>query len=149
GRGITSELWRLIEVQSDATRYEIMDILEDGARNAALRLGTVGLAFSGGGIRSATFNLGFLQGLASLGLLKQFDYLSTVSGGGYIGGWFGAWVRREGGRAGDPKPPTDEEVAEKARPLIEKEKQAIAAEPPVPTEDDVQGQVRKAAEVIQ
>ena len=67
-------------------------------------MGSVGLAFSGGGIRSATFNLGFLQGLASLGLLKQFDYLSTVSGGGYIGGWFAAWVRREGGLAGDPKP---------------------------------------------
>src|ERR1043166_9313002 len=41
----------------------------------------VGLAFSGGGIRSATFNLGILQGLAKLGLLKFVDYLSTVSGG--------------------------------------------------------------------
>ena len=62
-----------------------------------MRMGTVGLAFSGGGIRSATFNLGFLQGAAALGLLKQFDYLSTVSGGGYIGTWFAAWVLREGG----------------------------------------------------
>jgi hypothetical protein len=52
------------------------------------------LALSGGGIRSATFCLGVLQGLArSPGpeesdphpLLYQFDYLSTVSGGGYIG----------------------------------------------------------------
>jgi len=47
--------------------------------------GTAGLAFSGGGIRSATFNLGILQVLAKRGLLKWFDYLSTVSGGGYIG----------------------------------------------------------------
>lgn len=58
------------------------------------------LAFSGGGIRSATFCLGALQGLAhaqptvsalntpSSKLLMQFDYLSTVSGGGYIGGFF-------------------------------------------------------------
>lgn len=45
----------------------------------------VGLAFSGGGIRSATFNLGVLQALARLRLLPKFDYLSTVSGGGYIG----------------------------------------------------------------
>ncbi len=56
----------------------------------------VGLAFSGGGIRSATFNLGILQGLARLDLLKRFDYLSTVSGGGYIGGWLAAWIHREG-----------------------------------------------------
>jgi patatin-like phospholipase len=56
----------------------------------------VGLAFSGGGIRSATFNLGVLQGLADLGLLHRFDYLSTVSGGGYIGGWLAAWIKRTG-----------------------------------------------------
>ena len=54
-----------------------------------------GLAFSGGGIRSATFNLGVLQGLARMGLLPMFDYLSTVSGGGYIGSWFSAWIKRE------------------------------------------------------
>src|SRR5208337_5676593 len=42
----------------------------------------IGLAFSGGGIRSATFNLGILQALAENGLLHKFDYLSTVSGGG-------------------------------------------------------------------
>jgi glycerophosphoryl diester phosphodiesterase len=54
----------------------------------------VGLAFSGGGVRSATFNLGVLQALASIGVLQQCDYLSTVSGGGYIGGWFSAWIHR-------------------------------------------------------
>ncbi len=54
-----------------------------------------GLAFSGGGIRSATFNLGILQGLARLDLLRRFDYLSTVSGGGYIGSWLTAWIKRE------------------------------------------------------
>jgi hypothetical protein len=44
-----------------------------------------GLALSGGGIRSATFALGVLQALARHDLLRRFDYLSTVSGGGYIG----------------------------------------------------------------
>jgi hypothetical protein len=39
------------------------------------------LCFSGGGIRSATFGLGVLQGLARTNLLERFDYLSTVSGG--------------------------------------------------------------------
>ena len=52
--------------------------------------GLIGLAFSGGGIRSATVNLGILQGLRKLGLLKAVDYLSTVSGGGYIGSCYSA-----------------------------------------------------------
>ena len=54
----------------------------------------IGLAFSGGGIRSATLNLGILQALAGKKLLHKFDYLSTVSGGGYIGSWLAALTRR-------------------------------------------------------
>jgi hypothetical protein len=53
----------------------------------------IGLAFSGGGIRSATLNLGILQGLAKKGILDKFDYLSTVSGGGYIGAWFSSLIK--------------------------------------------------------
>lgn len=56
----------------------------------------VGLAFSGGGIRSATINLGILQALARHGLLKRVDYISTVSGGGFIGGWLVRWIREKG-----------------------------------------------------
>ncbi len=56
----------------------------------------LGLCFSGGGIRSATFNLGILQALANRGWLPRVDYLSTVSGGGYIGAWFLAWIKRRG-----------------------------------------------------
>ncbi len=60
------------------------------------------LCFSGGGIRSATFGLGVLQALAQRSstapnrppsLLGEFNYLSTVSGGGYLGGWFSAWAK--------------------------------------------------------
>ncbi|EFA80973.1 patatin family protein [Heterostelium album PN500] len=47
--------------------------------------GLVGLALSGGGIRSATFNLGLLQALSKHRLFRKVDYLSTVSGGGFIG----------------------------------------------------------------
>jgi hypothetical protein len=54
------------------------------------------LCISGGGIRSATFGLGVLQGLARCGLLDKFHYLSTVSGGGYIGSWLSAWINRAG-----------------------------------------------------
>lgn len=56
----------------------------------------IGLAISGGGIRSATFALGVLQGLATRGWLTRLDYLSTVSGGGYIGAWLLAWIKRRG-----------------------------------------------------
>ncbi|HEY7291945.1 MAG TPA: patatin-like phospholipase family protein [Vicinamibacterales bacterium] len=60
----------------------------------------VGLALSGGGIRSATFVLGFCQGLAQLvngdpGLLRRVDIVSTVSGGGYFGAFLGALFTRQ------------------------------------------------------
>ena len=45
----------------------------------------VGLALSGGGIRSAAFCLGALQALYAHKVLDKIDYMSTVSGGGYIG----------------------------------------------------------------
>jgi hypothetical protein len=67
----------------------------------ALTTGRSALCFSGGGIRSGTFALGVIQSLAVRGLLDKFDYLSTVSGGGYIGGWLTAWIHRHaGGLAG-------------------------------------------------
>lgn len=59
------------------------------------RKSLIGLAFSGGGIRSATFNLGVLEALAQARLLHIFDYVSTVSGGGYIGGWLMAWMHHQ------------------------------------------------------
>jgi hypothetical protein len=65
------------------------------------------LCLSGGGIRSAAFALGILQRFASLQVtskhtgemvgsaLQEFEYLSTVSGGGYIGSWLSAWLFQE------------------------------------------------------
>lgn len=65
------------------------------------------LCFSGGGIRSASFCLGVLQSFSRFGfkgegegagephhMLCELDYLSTVSGGGYIGSWLMAWTKR-------------------------------------------------------
>jgi hypothetical protein len=69
---------------------------EAAARRQARDRQLAGLAFSGGGIRSATFSLGVLQALARLRILPWIDYLSTVSGGGYIGGFLNAWILREG-----------------------------------------------------
>lgn len=70
-------------------------------RECARKGELLGLAFSGGGIRSATFNLGVLQGLAEHEVLQEVDYLSTVSGGGYIGAWFLSLLKENG---------TDEQV---------------------------------------
>ncbi len=47
----------------------------------------IGVALSGGGIRSATLSLGIFQTFARLDYLKKIDWLSTVSGGGYFGGF--------------------------------------------------------------
>ena len=58
----------------------------DGMRSA--------LCLSGGGIRSASFGLGVISALARRGVLEKFDYLSTVSGGGYVGSWLSTWVHR-------------------------------------------------------
>jgi hypothetical protein len=65
-----------------------------GATMRARAANLCGFALSGGGIRSATFNLGILQALARHRLLDRFDYLSTVSGGGYIGAWLSGWINR-------------------------------------------------------
>jgi hypothetical protein len=64
----------------------------------------LGLALSGGGIRSASFALGLMQGLHGAGVMKRFDYLSTVSGGGYIGASLSYFLNR---RAAGAHPRTD------------------------------------------
>ncbi len=83
-------------------------VLADEARalNRAPGAEASALCLSGGGVRSASFGLGVLQGLARSGLLRGFDYLSTVSGGGYIGGWLSAWRVRAAER-GEPDPAAD------------------------------------------
>ena len=90
-----------IESLAEASALGRMDESSEGLRDAELEYirawrekkehnggepkNLTGLALSGGGIRSATFSLGVLQALAKKGLLEKMDYLSTVSGGGYIG----------------------------------------------------------------
>ncbi len=94
--------------QVDARRERVHGVPPPAGGAAApnpLEKDLVGLAFSGGGIRSATFNLGILQALAGLKLITRVDYLSAVSGGGYIAGWLAAWIRRE---ADIPRPQAGE-----------------------------------------
>ncbi|HEY2619190.1 MAG TPA: patatin-like phospholipase family protein [Acetobacteraceae bacterium] len=73
------------------------DLETHGERTRHMRLSA--LCLSGGGIRSAAFCLGALQALAAKRMLRQFDFLSTVSGGGFIGGWLQVLIREAGGVA--------------------------------------------------
>ncbi|MEO8852665.1 MAG: patatin-like phospholipase family protein, partial [Ginsengibacter sp.] len=83
----------LEELSDVAPKVEEVDINDPFEK--VKQMGVCALAFSGGGIRSATFNLGILQGLARKKLIGKFDYLSTVSGGGYIGSWLATWIKKE------------------------------------------------------
>ena len=69
------------------------------------------LAISGGGIRSASFALGVIQTFlnekpgnappdSSETCFDRFDYMSTVSGGGYIGSAV-SWLKHHFGKGGD------------------------------------------------
>ncbi len=60
--------------------------------------GLTGIALSGGGIRSATFSLGVLQAISAAGILPRINYLSTVSGGGYIGTAMSVGMSTSGGK---------------------------------------------------
>jgi hypothetical protein len=74
---------------------------EASYRARAFANGPSALCLSGGGIRSAAFALGVLQALSAKHLLTHFHYLSTVSGGGYIGSWLQRWIHEEPGGAQD------------------------------------------------
>lgn len=87
--------------ETDTRAREWPDVLEE-ERQHILGVGKqpIALCLSGGGIRSATFGLGVLQALAASKLLTKFHYLSTVSGGGYIGSWLTAWCHRAAAAGG-------------------------------------------------
>lgn len=108
-----AEVWKCVGSQMAAASMattvnlaESADVLARRKKMASAACSTTapedatGLAFSGGGIRSATFCLGVAQVLAEKNLLRDVDFLSTVSGGGYTGSFLtqiigggGAWTQ--------------------------------------------------------
>ena len=114
GRDLIDHYDDYTEGVSDARRREINRRIVDDAFLGAIKLhrdirlsalytklharndeeARTALCISGGGIRTATFALGIIQGLAGARILDKFHYLSTVSGGGYIGSWLSSWSRR-------------------------------------------------------
>ncbi len=83
----------------------VCEVCDAPLKSILYALDGTAVCLSGGGIRSASFSLGILEGLARFSrreasadkpgpLLDSLDYLSTVSGGGYIGSWLMAWAQR-------------------------------------------------------
>jgi hypothetical protein len=83
GEVFRAELVDIRERHNRGKRQKIPDEIHALVPTTALEL--TGLSCSGGGIRSASFCLGVLQGLQSKNVIGEMDYLSTVSGGGYVG----------------------------------------------------------------
>ena len=90
GEGNSPSLWvpedvKQAEFEEVRNRRKNAKLTLDNSESPPKDLKCVGLALSGGGLRSAAFNLGLLQALDEEGVLRQIDYVSTVSGGGYVG----------------------------------------------------------------
>jgi hypothetical protein len=79
---------------------------------------TIGVCCSGGGVRSAAFNLGALQVLQSAGILRRARYLAAVSGGSYIAAAFSMVAQTWGS---GPRPPAGDGGHDDSNPeLIER-----------------------------
>ena len=115
---VSDEFSRVLRDEIERLRPQAHDP-NQSPEACADRAQLVGLAFSGGGIRSATFCLGVIQALARLRLLRAFDYLSTVSGGGYIGAWLSTLIfrsRKPGQSVEDGLAAVELELSGEARP---------------------------------
>ncbi|NBF13243.1 hypothetical protein [Pseudomonas sp. Fl4BN1] len=128
------------QIEQQRIRFRRLSLHLEAPGQTRSSRGHWGLALSGGGIRSATFCLGVLQAMARApaptapaeppptdaatdnSLLSRFDYLSTVSGGGYIGSFFSSLFLPGRLRDLDPQDP----VGQAARDAY----QALRFEPP-------------------
>lgn len=112
---LTPEQQEFTCVEADRLLEGFYQLLHERAKKGQARSA---ICFSGGGIRSATFGLGILQGLAGNGVgLDKFHYVSTVSGGGYIGSWLSAWIHRQGlGSAQDGLLPLSDRIKNASDP---------------------------------
>jgi Patatin-like phospholipase len=84
GDVLAAEHAAILGIRGEANKTAVLPIRTDKSVVGGCH-DMIGLALSGGGIRSAAFCTGVLQGLANNDVMPKIDYLSTVSGGGYIG----------------------------------------------------------------
>lgn len=100
-------------------------VLHGGGGRPSTTHDLIGLAFSGGGIRSASFSMGVVQHLISKGVFQKVDYLSTVSGGGFTGSCLSALMHGEErgerllvDREGETEPPALNHVRNRSNYLL-------------------------------
>ena len=108
GEIVTINNRRSVPDKTGIVRKKNLEVSDDN-----LLEGAVGLALSGGGIRSSSFSLGVLQALNQHDVIRNIDYLSTVSGGGYAGASLTATLAASGGKfafGGQPGPLTAEDI---------------------------------------
>ena len=115
------EMERIVQRRSNAPPAPRKNAPAPAASDAspdAVRGNLVGLALSGGGIRSASFNLGLLQAFYQAGLFRHLDYLSTVSGGSYIGGWLSCQISQLKGHVTPDNLPLRKDRGVKEEPAV-------------------------------
>lgn len=91
----TKKLRDVLEAEQDIL-YQRRKVHFDEDFASKLDENRTGIALSGGGIRSAVINLGFLKTMQRFNLLRQTDYLSSVSGGGYTNSYIQAILQGDG-----------------------------------------------------
>lgn len=131
GAGMDPGSRRLLdkELETLTVRRAALGLIPPGPDNLT------GIALSGGGIRSATFCLGVLQALAKYDCLKRFDYLSTVSGGGYIGSSLNWWWSDRWRPTGGASQPGQKAGADRANALAEDQAGFASLTPPTAADD--------------
>ena len=100
------------ELQRVTERRRLLHLSEDTGKDL------FGVSLSGGGLRSAYFSLGVIHALFVKRLWRHVDYLSTVSGGGYIGSWLSSRVVRNRPKVGPRVTPLDEDFAGVDPPVV-------------------------------
>jgi hypothetical protein len=84
-----------IEIKEQCRIREVAEDLKLDEEDGSPVPDRLGVAFSGGGIRSACVALGIVQSLARSGILRQVHYISAISGGSYCMSFLAAWIKRE------------------------------------------------------
>ncbi len=93
-RAIAFPFGNRIQADSAGTEAGIAE-----SHGSAAQQSLIGLALSGGGVRSGALGLGVLQAFIERDFLPYVDYLSTVSGGGYAGSFLSSYAMQEGREA--------------------------------------------------
>lgn len=109
---VKPEVWTTEQIHITAKRKKVF------GNTLTVEQPLTGLALSGGGIRSATFAAGVTHKLAEMGLFRHVDYLSTVSGGGYLGAFINTQLESTERKDQNPYAKSTEDTQNTESPAI-------------------------------